>query len=85
MKLIFSPKASRQIRKLTLIIRKKLYKQASILLINPRYPSLRTKKMTGEDKFEARIDYHYRFTYKIENEEIWILNIGPHDEGLGKK
>ena len=41
--------------------------------------------MRGEDKFEARIDYHYRFTYKIESEDIWILSVGPHDEGLGKK
>ncbi|MGI8419723.1 MAG: hypothetical protein ACR2LN_03700 [Candidatus Levyibacteriota bacterium] len=35
--------------------------------------------------FEARIDYHYRFTFSISAEEIIILSIGPHDEGLGKK
>lgn len=86
MKLIFSPNASKQVRKLALTIRKKLYKQATLLLTNPRHPSLRSKKMmTAEDKFEARIDYHYRFTYKIGSKEIWILSVGPHDEGLGKR
>lgn len=85
MKLVFSQRASKQVKKLTLSLRKKLYKQVSFLLTNPRHPSLRSKRMTEENKYEARIDYHYRFTYKIEGEEVWILSVGPHDEGLGKK
>jgi hypothetical protein len=41
--------------------------------------------MSGTDKFEARLDRHFRFTYLIKTNEIWLLTIGPHDEGLGKK
>ncbi len=52
---------------------------------NFHHPSLKTRKMSGLEKYEARIDYHNRFTYTIENEFIVIQSIGPHDEGLGKK
>ncbi len=48
-------------------------------------PQLYSKKMAGIPRLEARIDYHYRFTFTIEGNYIWILSIGPHDEGLGKK
>ena len=41
--------------------------------------------MGGANIFEARIDIHYRFTFQITGEEIYILTIGPHDLGLGKK
>ncbi len=41
--------------------------------------------MGGEDKFEGRIDRKNRFTFLIEEGDIYILTIGPHDEGLGKK
>ena len=41
--------------------------------------------MGGANIFEARIDIHYRFTFQIAGEEIYILTIGPHDLGLGKK
>ena len=41
--------------------------------------------MQGEDIFEARIEYHYRFIFKIEDGEINILTVGMHDAGLGKK
>jgi Txe/YoeB family toxin of Txe-Axe toxin-antitoxin module len=44
------------------------------------------KKLAGEkDKFEARIDYHYRFVYSLEGDVIKIHSLGQHDEGLGKK
>lgn len=41
--------------------------------------------MGGENCFEGRIDLHYRFTFVIDGENIYILTVGPHDEGLGKK
>lgn len=41
--------------------------------------------MGGLDRYEARIDIHYRFTYSIQEGSALILTIGPHDEGLGKK
>jgi len=83
--LTFSAKADKGYQKLPPKIQKKADKQLSYLINNYRYPSLRTKKMQGEDYFEARIDYHYRFTFHVKKNTILILSIGMHDEGLGKK
>ena len=49
------------------------------------HPSLVSRKMGGEEIYEARVDYHYRFTYAVRGEYLLILDVGPHDEGLGKK
>lgn len=81
----FSTGFKRQYRKLSQDHRKKFDKQLSYLMENPRHPSLRSKKMAGAEKFEARLDRHFRFTYLIATNEIWLLTIGPHDVGLGKK
>lgn len=41
--------------------------------------------MKGSSFYEARVDYHYRFRFVIQAEEIVIVTVGMHDEGLGKK
>lgn len=84
MKLAFTKKADKGYKKLSSIIQKKADKQFLHLLNNSSHPSLRSRKMS-KDTFEARIDYHYRFTFIIEEDTIFILSIGMHDEGLGKK
>ena len=81
----FAKSAEKDYRKLSLNIQKKVDKQFELLLTNYRHPSLRSRKMGKRDIFEARIDRHYRFTFQILEEEVYILTIGPHDEGLGKK
>lgn len=63
----------------------KTKKQFELLLTNYRHHSLRARKMSGSNYFEARINIHYRFTFSLVREGILILTIGPHDEGLGKK
>lgn len=80
-----SPEAADQLVNLPKQVQKKAHKQLSFLLINYRHPSLRTRKMGGENKFEGRIDRKNRFTFLIEGGDVYILTIGPHDEGLGKK
>ncbi len=85
MKLTFSKKADKGYQKLPATIQRKVDKQFLHLLNNYRHPSLHTKKQQGADILEARIDYHYRFTFVVEEEKILILSIGMHDEGLGKK
>lgn len=40
--------------------------------------------MRGVGYFEGRIDRKYRFTFMVVNDEIYVLSVGPHDEGLGK-
>lgn len=77
--------AEKDYKKLSLTIQKKTDKQFAILITDYRHPSLRARKKSGENKYEARIDYHYRFTFVVEGEDIFILSIGMHDEGLGKK
>lgn len=75
----------KQYKKLPRITQKKFLKQLEHLLDDRFHPSLRSKKMSGSQKYEARVDYHYRFTFSIIADEVWLLTVGPHDEGLGKK
>lgn len=72
-------------KKLPLNLQNKLSKQLKLLLKNHRHPSLRTKKMSGVEWFEARIDLHNRFTFELNPDTVTLRIIGPHDEGLGKK
>ena len=81
----FTKAAEEDYKKLPLNIQKKADKQFIFLLTNYRHPSLRTRKMGDKGLFEGRIDIHYRFTFQVEEENIYILIIGPHDIGLGKK
>ncbi len=83
MKIIVSPKAEKRLSEPPRHIQKKAHRQFAFLISNYRHPSLRSRKMTG-DVFEARIDIQYRFTFQIATDAIYILTIGPHDEGLGK-
>lgn len=78
-------RAEKSYSKLPFHIKKKSKRQFKMLVESPQHPSLRVKKKQGENIFEARIDYHYRFTFIVEEKTLWILSIGPHDEGLGKK
>lgn len=81
----FSPRFQKRFKKLHPLLKKKFEKQLKLLLANPNHPSLNIKKMGGSGMFEARLDYHNRFVFKIVNNELWFYSIGPHDEGLGKK
>lgn len=82
---VFTPKFKKQYQKLPVNIQKKFTKQLKLLSENYRYPSLQTRKMGRVDQFEARIDLQYRFTFEITEDSIFLLTIGPHDVGLGKK
>lgn len=84
MKVHFTKQADNSYSKLPLKIKKKVDKQLSFLVSNYRHPSLRTRKMGGVDHFEGRVDKKHRFTFVVEGEDIYILTLGPHDEGLGK-
>jgi len=80
-----SKNADRQLQKLPKEIQRKFIKQLNFLTQNPQHPSLRARKKSGTNIYEARIDHHYRFTYLFELNEATIITVGPHDEGLGKK
>jgi mRNA-degrading endonuclease RelE of RelBE toxin-antitoxin system len=80
-----TPRAEKQLQKLPKSIQDKARKAFHHLAEDPHHPALYSKKMTGYPYFEARIDYHYRFVYTVTLDVIWVLTVGQHDSGLGKK
>lgn len=67
-------------------IQKKFLKQIKLLVTHFFYPSLHTKKIQGQENvWEARVDLQYRFRFEKLEDDIYLISMGPHDEGLGKK
>jgi mRNA interferase RelE/StbE len=66
--------------------RKAIKKAMNLLEQNPRYPSLRTKKMQGMDYiYEASANMDIRITFHYEQPEpdtIVLRNCGHHDQTL---
>jgi len=61
-------------------LKEQTQKQLSIMVENPRHPSLRIKKMSGtQNIWEARITRGYRVTFQIEGEIFLLRRIGGHD------
>ena len=77
--------AVRQVKKLPKHIQQKVRKRVLFLSRDPHHPSLHSRKLGGTERCEARIDYHYRLTYIIKDDIIYVRTIGMHDTGLGKK
>jgi mRNA interferase RelE/StbE len=60
-------------------IQDRVDKQLTFLLENPKYPSLRLKKLKGTDKFEIRVSKGYRLTLRYVDEHLELRRIGTHD------
>jgi len=83
MKIKAYKKFERSYRQLPENIKQKTDKQLSLLTNNFRHPSLHTKKIKGRESiWEVRIDYHYRLTFEIIEETIFLRVAGHHDEVL---
>lgn len=68
---------------LPLNIQEKVGNQISLLETNYLYPSLHTKKIKGkEDIWEVRVDIHYRMTFEIIKDTIYLRVVGNHDDVL---
>jgi mRNA-degrading endonuclease RelE of RelBE toxin-antitoxin system len=64
-------------------IQEKVGKQISLLGTNYLHPSLHTKKIKGKDDiWEVRIDIHYRMTFEIIKDTIYLRVVGNHDDVL---
>jgi mRNA interferase RelE/StbE len=61
------------------VIRSRVDKQLTVLLENPRHPSLRLKKLKGTDKFEVRITKGYRLTFRYSDQILELRRVGTHD------
>ena len=81
----FTERAQRQYNKLAPELKKKADKQLLLLRQNLKHPSLNVKKMGGSERYEARVGFHFRLSFLLEGNSIYILSIGTHDVGLGKK
>ena len=61
-------------------IKERTSKQFTLLLENPRHPSLRLKKIKGHPTmWEGRITESYRFTFQIVGETYLLRRIGTHE------
>ena len=61
-------------------IQKKFEKQIRMLINDFHYPSLHVKKIQGhENIWEARVDIHYRFTFELVQDTLFLRAIGNHE------
>jgi mRNA-degrading endonuclease YafQ of YafQ-DinJ toxin-antitoxin module len=84
MKFIYSDYFIENVSKLSYEVRKILKEKLSLMYRNPRHPSLRVKKIQGqEDIFEASITMDIRMTWQyIKKDVILLRKIGRHDKTL---
>lgn len=81
----FSVKAQRQLKEIhrkDQKLSKKIYKQLSIFLKNPKHPSLRTHKLLGKMKnqYSISVTSGYRMTYILSGDRAHFTKIGTHGE-----
>ena len=81
---IFSYERFRQFyQRLPHSIERKVDKQVALLATNPRHPSLQVKRIKGtEGVWEARVDLHYRMTFEMVGDAVYLRVVGHHDEAL---
>ena len=81
MKHIFLARFVSELEALPGIIQKRFYKQLDFLILNLRYPSLHAKKYNEtEEVRQARVDAHFRFYFRIEDDTYVLLNISRHKD-----
>lgn len=85
-KIKFTRRFLRSFARLPASVQEKLKKQLSLLVDNPRHPSLQSKPIRGAPGlYEARLDDAYRFTYEREANDTLVLRVvGKHDQALKK-
>jgi len=80
MKVRVTRRFSKDYKKLSLDIQKRLDRKLEFLLNNPRHPSLRMHKIQGsEGVWEFSITMNYRVIFEIVDDCYVLLGVGPHD------
>ena len=84
-KLKYSITFAKSLKRLTPDEQKAVASKLKLLIQNPFYPSLRTKKVQGLDSiFEMSVNMDIRILWKYENGVIiLLLDVGHHKEMLG--
>ena len=74
-----------KVKELPAEIKKSLKAKLELMAENPRHPSLRVKKMQGQEGiFEASVNMRIRMTWQYTEDGILLRNIGEHDQALNK-
>ncbi len=84
-KLRYTKDFEKDLKKLSSDEQKAVARKLKLLIQNPFYPSLRTKKVQGLDSvFEMSVNMDIRILWKYENKEIiLLLDVGHHKDILG--
>ena len=83
METLFTEQFEQAYEKLTNAEKRSVRKALTLLGDNPKYPSLRVKKMEGKQNiWEARPSKRLRMTFEIVGETIFMRNVGEHDKVL---
>lgn len=80
-RVLFTKRFHKDYSKLPLEIQTKANEQIKKLAKGDfSYPSLRTKKIEGEEKvWEASVTMNYRIIFELDANHISFFKIGPHD------
>jgi mRNA interferase RelE/StbE len=79
MKIAFTKPFIRDYQGLPKIIQQQIDEQINRLLDNPKYPSLKMKKMEGHPSiWEVRITGSYRLTLQIDGDTYLLRRVGIH-------
>ena len=84
-KLKYTKEFEKNLKSLTTQEQKMVARKLKLLVKDPFYPSLRTKKVQGlEHVFEMRVNMDIRILWKYENGIIILLiDVGHHKDILG--
>ncbi len=78
MRILFTEPFKKDYNGLPAEVQKVLDKALNFLIVNPRHPSLRTKKLPQTYIWYARITRGYRFTFQFNNDTITLRRVGTH-------
>ena len=80
MNIRWTPLFQRDFKKLPKDVQSRAEKAIRLLKENPRYPSLRSRKMAKvENIWEASVTLSHRITYEISGQTLILRRIGAHD------
>lgn len=84
-KLKYTKTFEKDLKKLSSSEQKAVAQKLKLLIQNPFYPSLRTKKVQGLDNiFEMSVNMNIRILWKYENGvTILLIDVGHHKDILG--
>ncbi|MBM4462670.1 MAG: hypothetical protein FJ012_04940 [Chloroflexi bacterium] len=83
MEIFFTEQFEQAYEKLTSAETRSVRKALALLGDNPRYPSLRVKKMEGtKNIWEARLSKRLRMTSEMVRQTVFMRNVGEHDKVL---